>query len=86
VVLDLKNVIYVDSSGAEALHDFALLCAKKNVHLVVCGLVHQPLDIAQRSGLMALLSNRLALDVAQGLILAQTLIVSANPVPISGDR
>jgi hypothetical protein len=35
---------------------------------------------------MALLSNRLALDVAQGLILAQTLIESANPVPISGDR
>ena len=86
VVLDLKNVIYVDSSGAEALHDFALLCAKKNVRLVVCGLIHQPLDIAQRSGLMALLSNRLALDVAQGLILAQTLIESANPVPISGDR
>jgi SulP family sulfate permease len=86
VVLDLKNVIYVDSSGAEALHDFALLCAKKNVRLVICGLVHQPLDIAQRSGLMALLSNRLALDVAQGLILAQTLIESANPAPISGDR
>ena len=86
VVLDLKNVIYVDSSGAEALHDFALLCAKKNVRLVVCGLAHQPLDIAQRSGLMALLSNRLALDVAQGLILAQTLIESANPVPINGDR
>jgi len=86
VVLDLKNVIYVDSSGAEALHDFALLCAKKNVRLVICGLVHQPLDIAQRSGLMALLSNRLALDVAQGLIFAQTLIESANPAPISGDR
>jgi len=86
VVLDLKNVIYVDSSGAEALHDFALLCAKKNVRLVVCGLIHQPLDIAQRSGLMALLSNRLALDVAQGLILAQTLIESANSVPINGDR
>ncbi len=86
VVLDLKNVIYVDSSGAEALHDFALLCAKKNVRLVVCGLAHQPLDIAQRSGLMALLSNRLALDVAQGLILAQTLTESANPVPMSSDR
>ena len=86
VVLDLKNVIYVDSSGAEALPDFALLCATKNVRLVVCGLVHQPLDIAQRSGLMALLSNRLAIDVAQGLILAQTLIESANPVPISSHR
>ena len=86
VVLDLKNVIYVDSSGAEALRDFALLCAKKNVRLVVCGLIHQPLDIAQRSGLITLLSNRLAHDVAQSLILAQTLIESASPSPIRGDR
>jgi hypothetical protein len=63
-----------------------LLCAKKNVSLVVCGLAFQPLDIALRSGLTALLSNRLALDVAQGLILAHTLIESENPAPFSGDR
>jgi len=86
VVLDLKNVIYMDSSGAEAMQDFALLCANKNVNLVVCGLTHQPLDIALRSGLTTLLSNRLAVDVAQGLILAHTLIESANAVPVSGDR
>jgi len=86
VVLDLKNLIYMDSSGAEALQDFALLCAKKNVCLVVCGLAFQPLDIALRSGLMALLSNRLALDVAQGLALAHNLIVSESPAPVSGDR
>jgi len=73
VVLDMKNVIYMDSSGAEALLDFVLLCGKKNVHLVVCGLMHQPRDIALRSGLLALLSPKLAVDVAQGVALAITL-------------
>ena len=74
VVVDLKNVIYMDSSGAEALLDFAELCAKKQVALVVCGLVHQPRDIAIRSGLHGMLSPRLAVDVAQGLDMAKTLI------------
>ena len=74
VVLDMKNVIYMDSSGAEALLDFAVLCGQKNVHLVVCGLIHQPRDIALRSGLLALLSPKLAVDVAQGVELAVTLV------------
>lgn len=73
VVLDMKNVIYMDSSGAEALLDFAVLCGQKNVHLVVCGLIHQPRDIALRSGLLAMLSPRLAVDVAQGVELALSL-------------
>jgi len=74
VVLDMKNVIYMDSSGAEALLDFAVLCSKKNVHLVVCGLIHQPRDIALRSGLLAMLSPKLTVDVAQGVELALTLV------------
>ena len=74
VVLDMKNVIYMDSSGAEALLDFAVLCGKKNVHLVVCGLIHQPRDIALRSGLLAMLSPKLTVDVAQGVELALTLV------------
>jgi SulP family sulfate permease len=73
VVLDLKNVIYMDSSGAEALLDFVELCAKKKTNLVVCGLLHQPRDIALRSGLLALLSLQLAADLPQGLELAKTL-------------
>jgi SulP family sulfate permease len=74
VVLDMKNVIYMDSSGAEALHDFALLCGKKKVHLVVCGLIHQPHDMAQRIGLLTLLSPHLAVSVAQGVEMALSLI------------
>ena len=52
LVLDLKNVIYIDSSGADALHDLARSCRKHGVRLLVCGLMHQPLDIARRSGLV----------------------------------
>jgi SulP family sulfate permease len=74
VVLDMQNVIYMDSSGAEALHDFAQLCNKKKVHWVVCGLIHQPRDMAQRVGLLALISPHLAGSVAQGVEMALTLI------------
>ena len=71
LVLDLKNLIYVDSSGADALLALARSCRKKGVHLIVCGLAHQPLDIAQRSGLLAALADHnLADDLASGLNLA----------------
>lgn len=67
LVLDLKNLIYVDSSGADALMNLIHTCRKKNVHLVVCGLMHQPLDIARRSGLIQHLEGRLEPDLAAGL-------------------
>jgi SulP family sulfate permease len=71
LVLDLKNLIYVDSSGSDVLLALARACQKKNVRLVLCGLAHQPLDIAQRSGLLQLLSGAdLAADLPQGLALA----------------
>ena len=64
LVLDLKNVIYVDSSGADALMDLARLCRKAGVRLLLCGLNHQPLDIARRCGLLALLEpDGIAIDL-----------------------
>ena len=57
LVLDLKNVIYVDSTGSEALEHLARACLKHNVRLLACGLQHQPLDIARRTRLMALLEQ-----------------------------
>lgn len=54
LLLDLKNVIYIDSSGADTLNDLARACTKNGVRLVVCGLSHQPLDITQRCGFAAL--------------------------------
>ena len=71
VVLDLKNLIYIDSSGADALLSLARACRKKQVRLIVCGLEHQPLDIAKRSGLVEALSDTdLAQDLIHGLGLA----------------
>ena len=71
LVLDLKNLIYIDSSGADSLLALARACHKKQVRLVLCGLAHQPLDIAQRSGLLDwVLPADLAPDLAEGLALA----------------
>jgi sulfate permease, SulP family len=58
LVIDMKNVIYVDSSGADTLGDLARVCRKNGVRLILCGLNNQPLDIAQRSGL----TDELGLD------------------------
>jgi SulP family sulfate permease len=50
LLLDLKNLLYVDSSGADTLNDLARSCHNSGVRLLICGLSHQPLDIARRSG------------------------------------
>ena len=73
LVLDLKNVIYIDSSGADALMNLIETCRKKQVQLIVCGLNHQPLDMAQRSGLMAHLQAHLQPDLSSSLTLAVSL-------------
>ena len=73
LVIDLKNVIYVDSSGADALMNLIHTCRKKNVQLIVCGLLHQPLDIARRSGLLEHLSGQLEADLPTGLARAVSL-------------
>ncbi len=71
VVLDLKNVIYVDSSGADALLALVRTCRKKQVRLIVCGLAHQPLDMANRSGLLnALPDTDLVPNLSHGLAMA----------------
>ena len=57
LVLDLKNLIYIDSSGADALMALAQVCQKKHVTLMLCGLKHQPLDIAKRTGLLDLVGQ-----------------------------
>jgi SulP family sulfate permease len=63
LVLDLKNVIYVDSTGAEALEHLVNTCRKHGVRLIVCGLLNQPRDIATRTGLLALLAAQTPADV-----------------------
>lgn len=57
LVLDFKNVMYIDSSGADSLLDLLRVCNKHQVRLVVCGLKYQPLDILQRCGMVTLLTD-----------------------------
>jgi SulP family sulfate permease len=71
LVLDLKNLIYIDSSGADTLLDLAHSCDRHGVRLILCGLAHQPLDIARRSGLLEALSpTQVCPDLARGLATA----------------
>ena len=77
LLLDLKNVIYVDSSGADALMNLIGTCRKKEVQLIICGLLHQPLDIAQRSGLLEHLDGRLEPDLPAGI--QRALSLTARP-------
>ncbi len=68
LVLDLKNLIYIDTSGADALMALARSCRKKQVRLIVSGLDHQPLEMLQRCGLVQQLpAQNLQPDLGQGL-------------------
>jgi sulfate permease, SulP family len=64
LVLDLKNVIYLDPTGANALSNLARKCRKEQVRLIICGLVRQPMEMAERDGLLAELD---ACDVCPNL-------------------
>ena len=75
VILDLKNIIYIDSSGADALMSLAHVCQKRQVRLLICGLNHQPMDIAKRTGLLALIGKDCHSDWATGL---ETALSSEN--------
>lgn len=48
LVLDLKNVIYLDPTGADALAGLARKCRKAKVRLIICGLAHQPQEMVER--------------------------------------
>ena len=75
VILDLKNIIYIDSSGADALMALAHVCQKRQVRLLICGLNHQPMDIAKRTGLLDLVGKDCQPDWGTGL---ETALSSEN--------
>jgi len=52
LVLDLKNVIYIDVSGMDALLELEATCKSRGIKLLICGLLHQPYDMAVRGGLL----------------------------------
>ncbi|MBU3602729.1 SulP family inorganic anion transporter [Polynucleobacter sp. AM-25C3] len=52
LVLDLKNVIYIDVSGMDAILELEEACKARSIRLMICGLAHQPYEMAVRGGLL----------------------------------
>lgn len=71
LLLDLKNVIYVDTSGMDTLMELAHYCKMRNIKLIICGLDHQPLEMAQRSGFLEIIpQDCLCPDLYSGIKIA----------------
>jgi len=68
LLLDLKNVIYVDTSGIDTIMELTHLCKIRNIRLIICGLAHQPLEMAERSDFISSLpQNSLYPDLITGI-------------------
>ena len=52
LILDLKNVIYIDVSGMDAILELEEACKAQGIRLMICGLAHQPYEMAVRGGLL----------------------------------
>jgi SulP family sulfate permease len=68
LVLDCAALIYIDSSGAEALGQLFETCQQKGLLFQLAGLRGQPLDILQRCGLLVDIGEANCLDDAQALV------------------
>jgi SulP family sulfate permease len=68
LILDLKNVIYIDVSGMDAILELERTCRSKGIQLIICGLAHQPHEMATRAGLYGLIpASCICPDLAQGI-------------------
>ncbi|QWE08258.1 SulP family inorganic anion transporter [Polynucleobacter ibericus] len=68
LLLDLKNVIYVDTSGMDTIMELVHLCKIRNIRLIICGLAHQPLEMAERSDFISSLpQDSLYPDLTSGI-------------------
>ncbi|OYY21661.1 MAG: sodium-independent anion transporter [Polynucleobacter sp. 24-46-87] len=77
LVLDLKNVIYIDVSGMDALLELEETCQNRGIKLMICGLAHQPYEMAVRGGLFERLTDDCAYpDLKHGIATAITRINS----------
>jgi len=71
LILDLKNVIYIDVSGIDALLELEEVCKSRGIKLFICGLAHQPYEMAERGGLLGRLpSHCIYPDLQQGIATA----------------
>ena len=78
LVMDLKHLIYLDSSGQEAIEALIQSCQRQHIQVVLCGLSHQPLDIAQRTGLLQRYPVRQAAHLQEGIEMAIALCAKSG--------
>ena len=83
LVIDLKNVIYVDSTGAEALENLTHTCHQRGVRLIVSGLMGQPRDIAERTGLLRLWAAQSPDDLQPDVASAVAAAATTAPVTVT---
>lgn len=70
LVLDFENVMYMDSTGADALKGVLRSCAEQGLAVLVSGLAAQPLDMARRTGMLTLLAHPPSPDLDHAATLA----------------
>lgn len=79
LVLDLEPVIYMDSTGADALKTLTEAARQQRVAVIAAGLAAQPLDQARRSGWTGALSVDLQPDLGAALAVARRLLAQGQP-------
>ena len=80
LVIDFKNLMYMDASGAEEVVQLAEQAYKRGIAVILSGLDKQPLDKARRVGLIHLPGVLMAKDMDQAIATAQQMV---EPAPAS---
>ncbi|WP_151446104.1 SulP family inorganic anion transporter [Lacisediminimonas profundi] len=65
LILELHQLINMDATGLDALDDIHRALARKESHLILCGLAGQPLSIMQRSGFLQRLGAENCVDTVE---------------------
>lgn len=68
LLLDFSAVIYIDSSGEEALSELLKMYRENQIPIFVCGLRNQPQDILQRTGWLRKLGEGRVFDNTETLL------------------
>lgn len=71
LVIDFKNLLYMDTSGAEEVVQMAEQAYKRGIAVILSGLNQQPLDTARRVGLIHLPGVLMANDMDQAIATAK---------------
>ena len=81
LVLDFKNVIYMDTTGADSLRNLVDACRERGVRLIAAGFMAQPLEMARRTGLLAQVQADLQPDVTSAIAAAIAALPEAGAPP-----